>query len=131
MDRMARYPTLRELRDTDCRVSYSPRNHLNSALRGLFVAHLALTGPNMNPRSHGSLVVAIRSHWQETKNGAHIMPVEIIKEGDSGGNAVIGFILGGVLIAVAVVGFFMWDNFKSGGAAPAAPAAVHVIVKGK
>ena len=34
------------------------------------------------------------------------------------------------LLAVAVVGFFMWDNFKSGGA-PAAPAAVHVTVKDK
>jgi len=59
------------------------------------------------------------------------MAVEIVKEGGSGGgNAVIGFILGGVMIAVAIVGFFMWDNYKSGGA-PAAPAAVHVTVKGK
>jgi hypothetical protein len=59
------------------------------------------------------------------------MAVEIVKEGGSGaGNVVIGFILGGVMIAVAVVGFFMWDNYKSGGA-PAAPVAVHVTVKGK
>lgn len=58
------------------------------------------------------------------------MPVEIIKEeGSGGGNAVLGFILGGVMIAVAIVGFFMWDNFKSGGGH--APAAVHVIVKDK
>jgi hypothetical protein len=55
------------------------------------------------------------------------MAVEIIKEG-GGGNAVIGFILGAVLLAVAVVGFFMWDNYKSGGA-HSAPAAVHVTVK--
>ena len=58
------------------------------------------------------------------------MPVEIVKEG-GGGNVVIGFILGGVMIAVAIVGFFMWDNFKSGGGAPAAPAAVHLTVKTK
>jgi len=59
------------------------------------------------------------------------MAVEIVKEGDSGaGNVVIGFILGGVMIAVAIVGFFMWDHYKSGGA-PAAPAAVHVTVKDK
>jgi hypothetical protein len=31
---------------------------------------------------------------------------------------------------VAVVGFFMWDNYKSGGA-HSAPAAVHVTVKGQ
>ena len=60
------------------------------------------------------------------------MTVEIVKEGGNGGggNAVMGFILGAVMLAVAVVGFFMWDNFKSGGA-PAAPAAVHVTVKDK
>jgi uncharacterized iron-regulated membrane protein len=60
------------------------------------------------------------------------MAVEIVKEGGNGGggNVVMGFILGAVMIAVAVVGFFMWDNYKSGGA-PAAPAAVHVTVKSK
>ena len=59
------------------------------------------------------------------------MAVEIIKEGgNGGGNAVIGFILGAVLLAVGVVGFFMWDNYKSGGA-NSAPAAVHVTVKGQ
>ncbi len=41
---------------------------------------------------------------------------------DGGGNTILGFLLGGVLVAVAVVGFFMWDNYKShtGGGAPAA-----------
>ena len=34
----------------------------------------------------------------------------------SGGNAIMGFILGAVLLAVGIVGFFMWDNYKSGGA---------------
>lgn len=36
--------------------------------------------------------------------------------GGGGGNAVIGFILGAVLLAVGIVGFLMWDNYKSGGA---------------
>ena len=60
------------------------------------------------------------------------MAVEVINTGGSGGGGkvVIGFILGAVLLAVAVVAFFMWDNFKSGGA-PAAPASIHVTVKGK
>jgi hypothetical protein len=40
----------------------------------------------------------------------------------------MAFILGAVLLAVAVVAFFMWDNFKSGGV-HSAPAAVHVTVK--
>jgi hypothetical protein len=33
----------------------------------------------------------------------------------------MGFLLGGVLVAAAVIAFFMWDNYKShtGGAAPA------------
>ena len=45
---------------------------------------------------------------------------------NSGGNTVLGFLLGGVLVAVAVIGFFMWDNYKShtGGAAPAATITV-------
>ena len=59
------------------------------------------------------------------------MPVEVINTGGSGGGKVImAFILGAVLLAVAVVAFFMWDNFKSGGA-HSAPAAVHVTVKPK
>jgi hypothetical protein len=59
-----------------------------------------------------------------------MMAVEIVKEGSNGGgNVVIGFILGVVMLAVAVVSFFMWDNYKSGGAR-SVPVAVHVIVKG-
>ena len=56
------------------------------------------------------------------------MAVEVDNSG-GGGNVLIGFLLGAVLIAVAIVGFFMWDNYKSG-AAHSAPAAVHVTVKG-
>jgi hypothetical protein len=46
------------------------------------------------------------------------MATIIEKDGDGGGggNAVLGFILGAVLIVVGIVGFFMWDNYKSGGA---------------
>jgi hypothetical protein len=58
------------------------------------------------------------------------MAVEIQTNG-GGGNTFVAFILGAVLIAVGVVAFFMWDNFKSHQGAPAAPAAVHVTVKGK
>ena len=44
-----------------------------------------------------------------------------------GGNVILAFILGGVLVVVAVVGFFMWDNYKShtgGGATPTATITV-------
>jgi hypothetical protein len=43
----------------------------------------------------------------------------VIIDKDSGGGAgmgIMGFILGAVMLAVAVVGFLMWDNYKSGGA---------------
>ena len=47
------------------------------------------------------------------------MPVEVhTNGGGSGGSAFIGFICGAVLLAVAVVGFFMWDSYKSGATAP-------------
>ena len=43
-----------------------------------------------------------------------------------GANTFIGFLLGAVLVAVGVVGFFMWDNYKShtSGGAPAATITV-------
>jgi hypothetical protein len=47
------------------------------------------------------------------------MAVIINKDGNgggSGGYTFLGLILGAVLVIVAVVGFFMWDNYKSGGA---------------
>ena len=40
------------------------------------------------------------------------MAVEVDSSG-GGGNVLIGFLLGAVLVAVAIVGFFMWDNYKS------------------
>jgi hypothetical protein len=44
------------------------------------------------------------------------MAVIIDKEGGGGGNVVLGFILGAVMLVAGVVGFLMWDNYKSGGA---------------
>ena len=49
--------------------------------------------------------------------------------GSSGGSAFIGFLCGVALLAVAVVGFFMWDNYKSGGAGPKAPTTVVQVEK--
>jgi hypothetical protein len=45
-----------------------------------------------------------------------------------GGNVVFSFILGAVLVAVGVIAFFMWDNYKSGGSHPA-PAGISLTVK--
>jgi hypothetical protein len=47
--------------------------------------------------------------------------------GGGGGNTFLGFLLGAVLIVVAIVGFFMWDNYKSGGA----PKAIVVTGQSK
>lgn len=45
------------------------------------------------------------------------MAVIINKDGGgSGGSALLGFILGAVMLVAGVIGFFMWDNYKSGGA---------------
>lgn len=33
----------------------------------------------------------------------------------SGTNVFLAFLLGAVLVAVGVVGFFMWDNYKTNG----------------
>jgi hypothetical protein len=60
-------------------------------------------------------------------SGARTMAVEINTDGGGGGNVVISFILGAVLLAVAVVGFLMWDNYKSGGA----PKAIVVTGQNK
>ena len=45
------------------------------------------------------------------------MAVVIEKDGNSGGGKTfLAFIVGALLLAVGVGGFFMWDNYKSGGA---------------
>jgi hypothetical protein len=53
------------------------------------------------------------------------MVIEVDNSG-GGGNVLIGFLLGAVLLAVAIVGFFMWDNYKShtGGGGPTATITV-------
>jgi hypothetical protein len=61
------------------------------------------------------------------------MATEINTGGDSGGgNVLLSFLLGGVMVAVAVVGFFMWDNYKAntGGAAPASHITLNVKKSG-
>jgi hypothetical protein len=56
------------------------------------------------------------------------MAVIIDKGSDGGGGkAVMGFILGAVMLAVGIVGFLMWDNYKSGGA----PKAIVVTGQNK
>ncbi len=35
--------------------------------------------------------------------------------GGGGGTAFLSFIVGAVLVAAGILGFFMWDNYKSGG----------------
>lgn len=56
------------------------------------------------------------------------MAVIINKDsGGNGGSAFLGFILGAVLLVVGVIGFFMWDNYKSGGA----PKAVVITTPAK
>lgn len=49
-------------------------------------------------------------------------------DGGGSGNVLIGFLLGGVMVAVAIVGFFMWDGYKSHGGG-AAPSQVTLNVK--
>jgi hypothetical protein len=56
------------------------------------------------------------------------MAVEVDNSG-GGGNVLIGFLLGAVLIAVAIVGFFMWDNYKSHGGGGSAPSATITVKK--
>jgi len=50
--------------------------------------------------------------------------------GGGGGNVMLSFILGAVLVAVAVVGFFMWDNYKSHTGGGSAPTATITVKKG-
>jgi len=56
------------------------------------------------------------------------MAVEVDNSGGSG-NVLIGFLLGAVLVAIGIVGFFMWDNYKSHTGAASTPAATVVVKK--
>ncbi len=57
------------------------------------------------------------------------MTTEINTNGSGSGNVLMSFLLGAVLVVVAVVGFFMWDNYKSHTGGGAAPAAINLTVK--
>lgn len=57
------------------------------------------------------------------------MAVEVDNSGGGGGNVLVGFLLGAVLIAVAIVGFFMWDNYKSHTGGASAPSATITVKK--
>jgi hypothetical protein len=57
------------------------------------------------------------------------MAIEVDNSGSGGGNVLIGFLLGAVLIAVAIVGFFMWDNYKSHTGGASAPSATITVKK--
>ena len=58
------------------------------------------------------------------------MAVEVDNSGGGGINVLVGFLLGAVMVAVAIVGFFMWDNFKSHSGGGAAPTATITVKKG-
>jgi len=47
-------------------------------------------------------------------------------DNSGGGNTLMAFLLGGVMVAVAVIGFFMWDNYKSHAGQPAAQITLNV-----
>ena len=58
------------------------------------------------------------------------MAVEINSDGGGSGNVLMAFLLGAVLVVVGVVGFFMWDNYKSHQGA-STPPGVTLTIKGK
>ena len=55
------------------------------------------------------------------------MATEINTMAATARNVFLAFLLGAVLVAVGIVGFFMWDNYKSHAAAR--PAGISVTVK--
>jgi len=57
------------------------------------------------------------------------MAVEVDTNGGGGSNVLIGFLLGVVLLAVGIVGFFMWDNYKSHTGGASAPTATITVKK--
>jgi hypothetical protein len=84
-------------------------------------------GPG-RPTPDGTLQASVRCVYELQRSIA--MAVIINKDGSgggSGGYTLLGVILGAVLLAVAVVGFLMWDNYKSGGA----PKAIIVTGQAK
>ena len=54
--------------------------------------------------------------------------VVVDKGGSGGGNTMLAFIVGAVLVAVGVIGFFMYNGSHGGGAAPKPAASISVDV---
>jgi hypothetical protein len=52
----------------------------------------------------------------------------VVDNGSGGGNTVLAFIVGAVLVAVVVIGFFMWNGSQSG--APAPKPGIELKVQG-
>lgn len=44
----------------------------------------------------------------------------------NGGTAFLSFLVGALLVGVGIIGFFMWDHYKSGAAAPKAPITLNI-----
>jgi hypothetical protein len=51
-------------------------------------------------------------------------------DNSGGANTLLGFLLGAVLVAVGIVGFFMWDNYKSHTGGGSTPTATITVKKG-
>ena len=56
------------------------------------------------------------------------MATEVNTNGGGSGNVLLAFILGAVVVFAGIVGFFMWDNYKSGGG-PKTPTTVITVKK--
>ena len=54
------------------------------------------------------------------------MATIIEKPEGGGGTAFLAFIVGALLLGVAIVGFFMWDGYKSGGGGAPAKTDIHI-----
>ncbi len=48
--------------------------------------------------------------------------------GGGGGNVMLAFLLGAVIVFAGIIGFFMWDHYKSGGG-PALHTTVITVKK--
>ena len=72
----------------------------------------------------GSRPAASRSPDHPFVGRTHLMIVE--NNPGNGGNVFLAVILGAVLVAVGIGGFFMWDSYKSG-AGSAVPTKIVVV----
>jgi hypothetical protein len=95
-------------------ISFDPL--IYNANWGLARAHPQPTGLLACVDHHQELSPKRFVTLRESNAEPHVATIIEKDGGGGGGNAVIGFILGAVLLAVGIVGFFMWDSYKSGGA---------------